>query len=213
MDKYFLILLLVVIVLSVVLIPSQALKFKYDPSHFNWHDRNFDFFNSGFALLGAFALIYGMFVLAYSLLIAPIINYGANLMFVHAVRDIRPSFETLISGFKERYLHIVLANLLVTALVMMGCIFLIIPGIIIGCRLIFVSYLVMDKKLDPIVAVEESWKITKGKGWTIFAMGFVSVFIFIAGLICCIVGVFPATIWIKSAFASLYQSITIEKIC
>jgi uncharacterized membrane protein len=88
---------------------------------------------------------------------------------------------------------------------------LIIPGIIIGCRLVFVSYIVMDKKLDPIEAVELSWKLTRGHGWRIFAMGITSFFIFILGLLMLIIGVLPAIMWISSSFATLYQSILIEK--
>jgi uncharacterized membrane protein len=94
---------------------------------------------------------------------------------------------------------------------MMGFIFLIIPGIIIACRLAFVSYLVMDKKMDPIQAVEESWKLTKGHAWTIFFMAIVSFFICLLGLIMCFVGIFPAMIWVKSSFASLYEAVLVEK--
>ncbi len=87
---------------------------------------------------------------------------------------------------------------------------LIIPGIIVACRLAFVSYLVMDKGYDPITAVETSWKLTRGHGWTIFFLGLTSIFIFIGGLILVIVGIFPALIWIKASFASLYQSVLEE---
>ena len=97
------------------------------------------------------------------------------------------------------------------ALVVLGLFALIIPGIIIGCRLAFVSYIVMDKKLDPIEAVELSWKLTRGHGLQIFLMGFVSIFIFIFGLLLLIVGVFPALIWICSSFAALYESILRDK--
>jgi hypothetical protein len=69
----------------------------------------------------------------------------------------------------------------------------------------------MDKKLDPIIAVEESWKMTRGHGWTIFGMAILSFFIFLAGLILLIVGTIPAVIWIRSSFASLYEAIRIER--
>ena len=133
------------------------------------------------------------------------------MIFVQAVRKTKPDFEYLIKGFTENYLNIILANLLVFALVILGFIALIIPGIIIGCRLMFVSYLVMDKKLDPIEAVEKSWKLTRGHAWKIFFMGFVSIFIFIFGLCMLIVGIFPAMIWISGSFASLYESVLREK--
>jgi uncharacterized membrane protein len=93
----------------------------------------------------------------------------------------------------------------------MGFFALIIPGIIIACRLAFVSYLVMDKKLDPIEAVERSWKLTKGHGWKVFFMAIMSFFIIIFGLILFIVGIFPAITWVSASFASLYQSVLNEK--
>jgi uncharacterized membrane protein len=68
----------------------------------------------------------------------------------------------------------------------------------------------MDKHLDPISAVEESWRMTRGHGWRIFWMAIVSFFIFLAGLIMLVVGIIPARIWVKSSFASLYQSVLNE---
>jgi uncharacterized membrane protein len=133
------------------------------------------------------------------------------MIFVQAVRKIKPDFEYLIKGFMQNYLHIILANLLVFALVVLGLFALIIPGIIIACRLAFVSYIVMDKKLDPIEAVELSWKLTRGHGWQVFLMGFVSIFIVLIGLLLFIVGIFPALIWVCSSFAALYESILREK--
>jgi len=133
------------------------------------------------------------------------------MMFVQAARDIRPDFNMLVSGFRRNYLNIVLANLLTAALVMLGIIALVIPGIIVACRLAFVGYLVMDRNLDPINAVEESWRMTRGYGWTIFFMAILSFFIIIGGLCLIFVGVFPAAIWIGSSFASLYEAVLIHK--
>jgi hypothetical protein len=220
MSKYFLILLLVVIVTGLIIAPTQMLKWNLNPSDFRWGDWgnwnhwnhwNNNFFNSGVMALSAIALAYGIFAIAYSLLVIPVFSFGAKLIFVHAARDTRPEFETLVRGFKENYLYIILANLLLAALVMMGIIFCIVPGIIVACRLVFVPYLVMDKKLDPIIAVEESWRMTKGYGWTVFGMGFVSFFIYIVGFAMCFVGIIPATMWVKASFASLYEAILLER--
>jgi len=175
----------------------------------NWPDSWGEIF--GVASLGAFAVFLALVALLFSFLAVPVIEYGARLIFVRAVRNIKPDFELLIKGFWENYLHIILANLLVFSLVIIGLFVLIIPGIIIGCRLAFTSYLVMDKGLDPIEAVEKSWKLTRGQGWRIFLMGIASFFILIFGLILMFVGVFPAMIWIKSSFAALYESVLQEK--
>jgi hypothetical protein len=214
MDN-FLRLFLVIIILAIVSAPFKIFNFHFDVSDLHrlpWNLEG-DFGHNLFRLgtLGIFAAFFGLIALLYVFLIAPVFQYGGNMIFVQAVRKIKPDFEYLIKGFMENYLHIILANLLVFALVVLGLFALIIPGIIIGCRLAFVSYIIMDKKLDPIEAVELSWKLTKGHGWKIFFMGFVSIFIIIFGLILLIVGIFPAIIWVSSSFASLYESVLREK--
>jgi hypothetical protein len=217
MDN-FLRLFLVIIILSIIAAPFRIFNFKFDMSDLHnlpWnlgHDFGHgmkDLFAIG--TLGVFAAFFGMIALLYAFLVAPVFEFGGDMMFVQAVRKIKPDFEYLIKGFMENYLSIILANLLVFALVVLGFFALIIPGIIIGCRLVFVSYIVMDKKLDPIEAVELSWKLTRGHGWQIFFMGFVSIFIALFGLIMLIVGIFPAIIWICSSFAALYESVLREK--
>ncbi len=213
MSDNFLRLFLVIIVMAIATGPMKMFNFKFDSGDFHnmpWHWGNIDSVIN-WASIGMFAAFFGMLALLYSLLVLPVLEYGTDMIFVQSVRKIKPDFELLVKGFWENYLHIILANLLVTALVVLGFFALIIPGIIIACRLAFVSYIVMDKKLDPIEAVELSWKLTRGHGWTIFLMGFVSIFIIIFGLILMIVGIFPAIIWVSSAFASLYQSVLLEK--
>ena len=218
MFDNFLRLFLVIIVLAIVTAPFKIFNFHFDLSDlhrlsFNLgHDMG-DNMRHVFTLgsLGIFAAFFGLLTMLYAFLVAPVFQYGGNMIFVQAVRKIKPDFEYLIKGFMENYLHIILANLLVFALVVLGLFALIIPGIIIGCRLVFVSYIIMDKKLDPIEAVELSWRLTRGHGWKIFFMGFVSIFIIIFGLILLIVGIFPAIIWVSSSFAALYESVLREK--
>jgi hypothetical protein len=218
MADNFLRLLLIVIILAILVAPFKLFNMDFGPSHFhgapwdwNWNDDKIWEHFLGLASLGIFAAFFALIAMLYTFLVAPVFKYGGDIIFVRAVRKIKPDFEYLIKGFMENYLHIVLANLLVFALVIMGMFALIVPGIIIACRLAFVSYIVMDKKLDPIEAVELSWKLTRGHGWQIFFMGFVSIFIVIFGLILMIVGIFPAIMWVCSSFASLYESVLREK--
>ena len=193
MKKYLLWLLLVVVICS--LFDSPA-KFTYNADH------HFP------EMLGLAALaIFGAILIFF--LIRPIIAYGASLIYLQCVRDKSPDLKNLFVGFQRNYLNIVLAHLLVAIIVGFGIVFLIIPGIIFACRLAFVPYLVMDKELDPVRAVEESWRLTKGYGWTIFGLGLMAIPILIAGVICLIIGILPALILINASFASLYQSIAI----
>ena len=80
--------------------------------------------------------------------------------------DVKDTFSTF-----DNYLNVVLANLLVSAIIAIGLIFLVVPGVILACRLAFVRYLVMDKKLEPVEAVEASWRMTRGHANSIFFMG------------------------------------------
>lgn len=214
MTDNFLRLFLVVLVLAITAAPFHLFDFKFDIDdlHFLSSDMKHDIRNLvEIGTLGAFAAFFGFIALLYAFLVAPVFSYGGDMIFVQAVRQIKPDFEILVRGFWENYLYIILANLLVVALIVLGFFALIVPGIIIACRLVFTSYIVMDKKLDPIEAVELSWKLTRGHGWRIFLMGIVSFFILIFGLMMLIVGIFPAIIWISSSFASLYQSVLLEK--
>jgi hypothetical protein len=215
MDN-FLRLLLVVFVLAILTGPMR-LNYKFDPSDFHfapwhWHGWHGDWQSMfGLASLGVLAVFFGFLALLYYFLALPVVQYGGKMIFIQAVRKIKPEFELLIRGFWQNYLSIILANLLVFALVVLGFFALIVPGIIIACRLSFTAYIVMDKKLDAIEAVELSWKLTKGHGWRIFAMAIVSFFIIIFGLCIFIVGIFPALMWVSSSFATLYQSVLLEK--
>ncbi|MGD9928779.1 MAG: hypothetical protein AB7U05_02065 [Mangrovibacterium sp.] len=189
MKKYFLYLLLVVIVVGILSGPGGS-NFKFSGDDF--HPSPFIFF-----------II--LFALAYAFLFVPVITYSSKLVYLDAVRDKEIDLKKLFAGFNN-YLNIILANLLKTALVVMGFLFLIIPGIVLLCRLAFVSYLVMDEKLDPIQAIERSWKLTRGIGWNIFFMGILSFFIGLLGIVLLIIGIFPALIWIHSSFATIFQA-------
>jgi len=186
------------------------MRFNLNHNDFGYGFHHMHMSDAGFATVSVLAALIGILALAYQLLIVPVFIFGSRLMFIQAVRGLRPDFDTLIKGFRENYLHIILADLLTMAIIGMSFIALIIPGIIVACRLAFTSYLVMDKKLDPIMAIEESWRMTKGHAWTIFFMALSSFFIIMIGLLFFVVGIFPAISWVKSSFASLYQAILLE---
>jgi len=193
-EKAFLPLLIAVIIVGLLNGPNAGMNWKMDSNH-------------GFGLPMLFIFPAVLFGLAYSFLFMPIIKYGENLLFLKAMRDEEADLKHLFEGFKTKYLNIVLANLIVFALVILGFVMLIIPGIIILCRLTFVSYLVMDKNMEAMKAVEKSWQMTKGHGWTIFGMVIISFFLIIGGLVVFIVGILISIMWVHAAFATFYQSV------
>ena len=190
MSKYFLELFLVTIVIGAIAIPMFLIN-AVD----NYH-------SPAVVLLKIFALAYGIFV------IGPL-QYGVAYVFLKAVR--REAFQVKeIFDVFENYLNIILANLLVAAIVIAGLFLLIIPGFIFIVKLAFVPYLVMDKGLDPVEAVKKSWNMTRGVSWTIFFMGFLSIFIYIGGFICLLVRAIFASMWVSSSFAAIYHAVDKE---
>lgn len=184
MKKFFLDLFLITMIVAVVLMPLamiQSLDGRDTP---------------GGVLLRIFSLAYWL------LLYAPI-DYGSAFIFLKAARDEQFEVKDMFTAF-DNYLNVVLAKLLVSAIIALGLFLLIVPGIIFACRLAFVKYLVLDRKMDPVEAVKESWNMTRGNAWTIFLMGLLAILLGIAGLMCLVVGIIPAIIWIRSSFASLY---------
>ena len=155
------------------------------------------------SVLGTFSFLYFIFLLS------PLL-YSADYLYLKAIRVQNFEVKELFDVFNN-YLNVVLASLLRVAIIGIGFAFLIIPGVIFACRLALVPYLVMDKRLDPVKAVEESWRLTKGKGWEILWLYIVSFALMVAGLIVLVFGFFVALMWINGAFASLYQAIIQER--
>ncbi len=192
MWKYFLYLFIITIVVGLLEAPVSAVQDS------EWEN------TPGVILLQ-------VLIAAYGLLFLPVVKYGGDLLYLRGMRNEKVDISELFDGFKNNYLNIILANLLTFAIIGIGFVFLIIPGIILACRLAFVSYLVMDKNMEPVAAVEKSWEMTRGYGWKIFGMALLVLPIFIAGLLCLIVGVFFAIIWVHAAFASMYHAVDLEE--
>lgn len=198
MSKNFISLFLVTIIIIVTSIPLGIFSHISDIEPDNW------------GLVAAAVTMVQVFGLAYLIFILSPLDYGAKLVYLKAARNEQFEVVNMFDSFRN-YLNVVLASLLSGAIIAFGFFFLIIPGLLFACRLVFVPFLVMDKKLDPVKAVEESWRLTRGHGWRIFWMGILAFFIIIAGLIVLVFGVFVSGIWISSTFASLYHAVLVEK--
>ena len=186
--KYFLVLLLIGIIY--VLISSISAVF-----------------NIGQGAGAAGAAVLGILSLAYGILLTSPIGYGVSFAYLKAARgdtlDVKDMFEAF-----HNYWNAVLASLLVGVIIGIGFVLLIVPGIIFACKLVFTPYLVVDRKMEVIEAVKESWRMTSGHAWKVFLIGLLAIPISIAGIICFGVGIIVAIMWISLAFASLYHAVS-----
>jgi uncharacterized membrane protein len=194
MMKYFLELLLLIVIGMAIQIPVQLMT----------KGANYSSFDSGMIMMG----LLGM--LLFAVAVKPV-SYGIDYVNLKLVRGEKFDIADVFLGFRENYLNVVLSGILVAAIVIAGFILLIIPGIIFACKLAFVPYLVIDKKLDAVEAVKASWEMTDGHAMTIFLMALLAIPIAILGLIALVVGIIPAAIWINAASASMYHSVDLEK--
>ena len=181
-------LLVVTLVYAVIQIPTNGFQMK--PDHFEW-----------------FMVPIVMLAIGYGIFIAGPIGYSTKWVFLKAVRREKIEIKDMFAVFERNYWNAVIAGLVTTIIIVIGFFMLIVPGIIFACRLAFVPYLVIDQKMEAMEALKASWAMTKGHGWTIFAMALLAFLIVIAGLIVLIFGVLISAMWISAAFAILYHSV------
>jgi len=206
MRKYFLELLLIMILSFLFSIPTLGLYIdKLEGLVSNLVSIDLVFF--GFEGYGAYIFV----AIVYMILIEWPIEYGVEYASLRAVRNDHVEVKNMFAAFYN-YLNAVLAYLLVTIIIVVGFFLLIIPGIIFACKLAFVPYLIVDKKMDVVSAVKESWRITKGNAITLFLIGVFAFFLSIFGLILAGVGLIFAIIWIRLAIAYLYHTVSTTQI-
>ena len=100
-------------------------------------------------------------------------------------------FETnvIIDTVKEKWLNILIAEILVGVIVTVCALFLVIPGIIMGLAYSFAIYLVVDKDVAGNDSLKESREMMKGYKWDyfVFELSFIGWILLIPitlGLIC-----------------------------
>ena len=192
LKKYFLEVLLIILVVMVLSAPFGLAKAVQDRVA-EW--------DSGVNV------IIQMFAMGFWLLILGPVEWGADYAMLKAVRGEKPEFLDIFI-FQKNYLNVVLAHLLTNAIIAVGFVFLIVPGIIFACKLAFVPYLVTDRKMEATEAIRESWRMTTGYSGKIFLMGLLAIPIVIAGMLLLGVGIILAIMWISLAFAAIFAAVT-----
>lgn len=202
MWKYFLELFLIFLIAFLIGLPNAVWSFVFEiPSEME---------GLGSLFFGLVALYIWIFTSAYIFLFLRPIEYGIAFAHLKAARSDKLEVKNIFDVF-QNYWNAVLANILVGLIVAIGFIFLIVPGIIFACKLAFVPYLVVDRKLDVIKAIKESWRMTNGYALDVFSIALLAIPITIGGLLLFGVGIIISTIWIRLAFASLYHAVSVLK--
>ncbi|HZR81189.1 MAG TPA: hypothetical protein VFD92_08835 [Candidatus Binatia bacterium] len=149
----------------------------------------------------------GLVGLAYEVLVLGPVTFGGMWAFLRAARGETPDVADLFAAFRIDYWQAVLASVLLHAIIAIGFVLLVVPGVIAAVRLSWVPYIVIDERVDAITAVRESWERTRGHGWTIFGIWLLAIPIVLVGIALLVVGIVPALMWVQLASACYYAAI------
>jgi len=151
----------------------------------------------------------GLAGILYSILVVGPLSFGVAFVNLRAARGERPTFRDFFAPFSV-YGNALLGSLLKEAIVIVGFALLIVPGIIFWCRLVFTPYLIVEKKMPALDALAMSWRMTRGRAWTVFLIGLRGFGQALVGLLLLVVGAIPALMWYYLAEASLYHAVMME---
>lgn len=105
----------------------------------------------------------------------------------------------------EHFLNMLGAIVIQSVIIIVGFVLLIVPGIIASLLLAFTQLALVDKKLTPIEALKESYRLTKGHLWDLFLFAIVLLLINLAGLIALVVGLLVTVPVTLIAVAYVYK--------
>ena len=109
-----------------------------------------------------------------SLLVAIVVGIAGvayNKYILKLVRGEEPEFNDIIETIKERWLTILLTEIIVGAVVFVCSLFFVIPGIIMALAYGMTGYLVVDTDLEAMEVVKKSRAMMKGYKWNYFVFG------------------------------------------
>ncbi|CAI8447196.1 MAG: Uncharacterised protein [Cryomorphaceae bacterium] len=158
-------------------------------------------------------VVYGMVTalagsVVLGILVVGHLSVGLAAWSLNVARGQELRMESLFEGFRS-FIPPMVAYLLLAASVVIGTLFFILPGIIIGLGLSQVFYILAeDPKRDGLQALQESWNLMKGHKTRYFFMQFR---FFLLGLLCILtlgIGFFFLMPYVAVSNANFYLAIS-----
>jgi len=127
-----------------------------------------------------------------------------TLIYIKYMRGESVSFNDLMGVNFNKFIHYILAVLVSGILMIFGFILLIVPGLYLMARLIFVQYLVLDRNLSFWEAITTSFNMSEGHVWDFISFMFAMAFLVLLGLLSLVFGILIAIPVSSLATAKLY---------
>jgi hypothetical protein len=152
------------------------------------------------ALMGAIPYL-GPFL---SFVIGGAIIVGINRAILGMLAGRPPTIEMMFSGF-DRFGQAFLASFLIGILVLIGFVFLIVPGVILSIMWMFTHLVLAETDQDFWTAMQTSADLTRGYRWNLFCLMLASIVIIILGFLACCIGIVIAEAVVFTAMALAYR--------
>jgi uncharacterized membrane protein len=112
---------------------------------------------------------------------------GLVRIWLAVARGQTPAFQTLFSG-ADRFLPVLVLNLLMLLTLSLGFVLLIVPGVILYLGLFASQFYVIDAGMSPIDAMKASWASTRGQKGEIFLLTLGGFGLAVLGILMCCFG-------------------------
>ena len=132
---------------------------------------------------------------------------GFTKMYVTAARGGTPELTQVFSG-GPRFAAMLGGMILHMLAVVIGMLFLIVPGVILALGLGLYPYFIVDRGMGPVEALKASWDATTGHKANLFVLGFYSFGVMLLGLAACCVGMLPAIAVVSVAQGIVFTRLT-----
>jgi uncharacterized membrane protein len=110
-------------------------------------------------------------VTAVTSIVQAILMGGFLKYIVDFVRTGKFNHDVIIKTIKEKWLALLVANLVGGLLIGLGCMLCLIPGIILAMAYAMVNYVILDTNLSGIDPLKKSREMMKGHKWEYFVFG------------------------------------------
>jgi uncharacterized membrane protein len=134
------------------------------------------------------------------------IAFGGYLAMLLAFYRGQPIVFDDMFSLDQRWISFAFLGVIKTALIFLGLIAFLVPGIYLAVRWIFAEFLVIDKGMRPLEALRESSKMTAGVRGKLFLFTIVSIVLILLGLVALIIGAFVASVVVTFALIAMYEA-------
>jgi len=145
----------------------------------------------------------------FSYVLSMIVMMGLIKIFLRFCDGETGEFSDLFSCYPLFFKYLI-GSIIYGVIVSLGLILLIIPGIVWAIKFQFFDYLIIDKRLGPIDALEKSSEITRGVKLDLLTFGILIWIINLLGLLCLVVGLFVTIPMTVVAKAFVYRKLLHE---